>query len=273
VLSNANGPDATIHEIVLNETATTAPILLYFHGGGYHNALAERAHVALAHEFASKLGASSVYLLEYTLTPAAKYPTQLHQAVLAWQYLVDERNVAPARMIIGGDSAGGHLALSLVAHSMRPCPGIPQVTQLGTEDHRLKGLLLISPWVTMKTDAPSFQAFSHIDMITADRVHAFTDQYSPKIDEIWAELLSADESFWAKLPVENLLVTCGNAEALRDSILAIFAKLKAAESNGSRCKLVLGEGEIHVHMALDYALGLGPCETRRGALEWLKELS
>jgi acetyl esterase/lipase len=273
VLSNANGPDATIHEIVLNNTATTRPILLYFHGGGYHNALAKRAHVALAHEFASESGASSVFLLEYTLTPEAKYPAQLQQAVLAWQYLVDDRKIAPARIILGGDSAGAHLALSLIAHSMLPCPGIPKVTQLGTKEHRLKGLLLLSPWVTMKTDALSFPAFEHIDMITADRVQAFVDLYSPRSNEIWAELLSADESFWSSLPVESLLVTCGNAEALRDSILVLFDKLKAAESNGTRCELVLAEGEIHVHMALDYALGLGPCETRRGVLEWLKELS
>jgi acetyl esterase/lipase len=272
VLSNANGPDATIHEIVLNELAT-APIYLYFHGGGYHNALAKRAHVALAHEFASQAGASSAFLLEYTLAPEAKYPTQLRQAVLAWQYLLNEREVAPARIILGGDSAGAHLALSLVAHSMRPCPGVPQVTPLGTEDHRVKGLLLLSPWATMKTDAPSFQAFKHIDMITADVVHAFVDFYRPRTDEIWAELLLADESFWAGLPVKSLLVTCGNAEAIRDPIIALFNKLKAAESNGTRCELVLGEGEIHVHMALDYALGLGPCETRRGVLEWLKELS
>jgi acetyl esterase/lipase len=272
VLSNANGPDATIHEIVLDDLATTAPMFLYFHGGGYHNALAKRAHVALAHEFATQSGASSVFLLEYTLTPKAKYPMQLQQAVLAWQYLVEERKVAPARIILGGDSAGAHLALSLLAHSIRPCPGIAQVTQLGTNDNRLRGLLLISPWATMKTDARSFQEFEHIDMITAERVQDFVNLYNPRIDEIWAELLSADESFWAGLPVESLLVTCGNAEALRDSILVLFNKLKAAESNGTRCRLVLGEGEIHVHMALDYALGLGPCESRRGVLEWLEEL-
>jgi hypothetical protein len=83
----------------------------------------------------------------------------------------------------------------------------------------------------------------------------------------------ANGSFWANLPVENLLVKCGNAEYLRDSIVELFDALKAAEGNVARCDLILAEGEIHVHSGLDYVLGIGPCESRRGIVDWVRRLS
>jgi acetyl esterase/lipase len=272
-LSNASGPDAVIHEIVLNEAATAAPVVVYFHGGGYHNALVKQAHVPGAYEIGTQLRASSVFLLEYTLTPGAKYPTQLQQAVLAWNYLLNEREIVPARILLGGDSAGGHLALTLLAHGMQPCPGVTPMAQLGPDENRLKGLLLISPWPNMRADVPSFRMFEHIDMINIEGVHDFIDLYGPRLGEVWAEPLAADRSFWANLPVENLLVTCGNAECLRDSIVELFDGLKAAEENGARCDLIFAEGEIHVHSALDYVLGIGPCESRRGIIDWVRRLS
>jgi acetyl esterase/lipase len=49
------------------------------------------------------------------LAPEAKFPTQVQQAVAGYKYLLDQ-NIDARKIAVLGDSAGGHLALCLIAH-------------------------------------------------------------------------------------------------------------------------------------------------------------
>lgn len=83
--------------------------ILYFHGGGYafHGAMSKRFAAMLAHH----IGAP-VFAPDYRLTPENPHPAQAEDAIAAWHYIVAEKPTE--RIVVIGDSAGGHMMLSLL---------------------------------------------------------------------------------------------------------------------------------------------------------------
>ncbi len=84
-------------------------VLLYFHGGGYtfHGGVSCRFAQMLAHHTASRLLAP-----DYRLTPEHPHPAQTEDAMAAWDYL--SAQVPAEKIVVIGDSAGGHMALMLL---------------------------------------------------------------------------------------------------------------------------------------------------------------
>lgn len=92
----------------------TMPLFIYFHGGGwvfgslnscaaYCTMMAQRGVCVLA--------------VDYPLAPENKFPAALYKCDEALEFAFDMANafnVDPARIFIGGDSAGGNLAASVV---------------------------------------------------------------------------------------------------------------------------------------------------------------
>lgn len=94
--------------------------VLYFHGGGYtfHGSIIRR----FADGLATLLG-RQVFSLEYRLTPEHGHPAQIDDAIASYRYLL-EQGVDPSKLVIIGDSAGGHLAL-MTLQRLRDV-GLPQ---------------------------------------------------------------------------------------------------------------------------------------------------
>lgn len=88
-------------------------LILYFHGGAY-TVGSPRTHAALASHLAARSGLR-VFLPAYRQAPEHPFPAAFDDAVAAHQALI-ARGYDPARVILGGDSAGGGLALALLAH-------------------------------------------------------------------------------------------------------------------------------------------------------------
>lgn len=267
-------PPAVLHEIPLRGNSAQASVLLYFHGGGYKNPLQGLAHVPSARDYSVALGASAVFLLEYSLTPGAQYPTQLQQAVSAVRYLLQTRGLDPSQIVVGGDSAGGHLALTLIAHLLRENPKVESLQEVMPRGARFRGLCLISPWVSMDTSASryaSYRDYDAVDLVNSARMTRFKELFSPSAD-IWADPSLAGDDFWAQAPVESIIITCGGIEGLRDSIIETWRQLAACEKTGTKLELVVAKGEVHVHLAFDYALGLLMCESRKALLHWFKNM-
>lgn len=90
----------------------TNAVLLYFHGGGY------TFHAAISHYFSTLLAGTlkvKIFASDYRLTPENPHPAQIEDAISAYRYLL-ECGIDSAKIVIAGDSAGGHLALmSLIA--------------------------------------------------------------------------------------------------------------------------------------------------------------
>ncbi|MGV0744068.1 alpha/beta hydrolase [Mycolicibacterium sp. XJ870] len=105
---------------------TPGPALLWIHGGGY--VLGSPAQDdALCRRFADELGAT-VAAVKYRLAPQHPYPAGLEDCYSALTWLAALPSVDPARVAIGGASAGGGLAaaLALLARDR----GVPLAAQL-----------------------------------------------------------------------------------------------------------------------------------------------
>lgn len=263
-------PDATLHEIKLDEAQRSATMLLYFHGGGYRNGIVGEGHVPVVFHCAKAARASKLIFLEYTLAPESTYPGQLVQAARALDVLLNEQHLRPSQIILGGDSAGGNLVLALLAHLHDPAPGVPRISGFGEEaGEAFKGVFLFSPWVTTSLAAASFRETASRDYLNEVAARMFLDFWKPR-EEVWADILRAKEEFWATLPVKKMRVTVGEFEAFRDDV-AMMAK-RCGAGIGERLAFEISQGEVHVQAVVDQALGLPPTPSLIVHLKWLQGL-
>ena len=87
------------------------PALLWIHGGGYVIGTAQQDD-AVCRRFARELGIT-VAAVDYRLAPEHPYPVPLEDCYAALTWLAALPAVDPARVAIGGASAGGGLAAAL----------------------------------------------------------------------------------------------------------------------------------------------------------------
>ena len=90
------------------------PVLLYFHGGGYCVGGLD-SHDSLCRALAA-LTPCCVLSVAYRLAPEHKFPTAVHDAQDAYQWLLANgaaHGMDTQRIAVGGDSAGGTLATGL----------------------------------------------------------------------------------------------------------------------------------------------------------------
>lgn len=161
---NLNGIGASV--IWIRDRKEASKIVLFFHGGGYiapplpgHFTWCWEAYVN------ASLGAKAqvaVAVLQYTLSPRAQYPDQLHQASSALNHLL-QSGINPRDLIFGGDSAGGNLSVQLLYHILHPHPNIPPVKLV----QPVAGIFLVSPWLSDRTDTASFKENSNVDMLSS----------------------------------------------------------------------------------------------------------
>jgi acetyl esterase/lipase len=118
-------------------------IVYYCHGGGFSMGSSYfymeflLAWVALLKDAGYRNPA--LFALEYTLVPDATYPTQLHETVSGYEYVLSLAQNS-SRVIVAGDSAGGTLILSSLLY-------MTEHTELR---HQKPGLaVMISPWVSI----------------------------------------------------------------------------------------------------------------------------
>ncbi|MGN5237368.1 alpha/beta hydrolase [Rhodococcus sp. SJ-3] len=90
--------------------------ILYFHGGGFIFC-GPSTHRQLCVQLALDSGAP-VYSMDYRQVPAVPIAGSVHDAMNAYTALV-ETAVDPTRIIVGGDSAGGYLAVKVAELAAR----------------------------------------------------------------------------------------------------------------------------------------------------------
>ncbi|MFN0024409.1 MAG: alpha/beta hydrolase [Parvularculaceae bacterium] len=90
-------------------TGGEGPVILYLHGGGYIFGSAG-LHRSMTMPIASMAGAD-LFSLDYRRAPEHPCPAAIEDAAAAYEWLL-RKGIAPERIVIGGDSAGGGLALA-----------------------------------------------------------------------------------------------------------------------------------------------------------------
>jgi acetyl esterase/lipase len=137
--------------------------LVYLHGGGYC------VGSLVSHKpMASKIGAAAglpVLLVDYRLGPEHPHPAAVEDAVTALDW-VFEQGLAPDRVAVAGDSAGGGLTLATLL--ARRDAGVP-----------LPGAAAcLSPWTDLTMDTPSMDANTGTDpMLDRARLQVYADWY------------------------------------------------------------------------------------------------
>ncbi len=100
--------------------ASTEAAVLWAHGGAFITG-SYATHGAFAAHLAAAVGAP-VYLLDYRLAPEHQHPAAVDDLVAALPLIPEKR------VVLGGDSAGGTLALLTADRSPRPLSGVAVVS-------------------------------------------------------------------------------------------------------------------------------------------------
>ena len=206
------------------------PVLAWFHGGGFVIGDLD------THDHACRALATQadclVVAVDYRLAPEFKFPAAVDDsmATLRWLALhALEIGGDPARLAVGGDSAGGNLAA--VCAILARNEGHP----------KLAHQLLIYPCTAPEPETPSHRKFAEGHLLTRNAITWFYKLYvrSPKefYDFRFAPLVAEDLS---GLPPAWVLVA--GYDPLRDEGVDYARRLIEA---GNRVTLVNYDGMIH----------------------------
>jgi acetyl esterase/lipase len=200
-------------------------LVLHFHGGGYVAGSA-RTHLGLLVRLSAAAGVP-VDAPDYRLAEEAPAPAAFADASAVWDALLRE-GWAPGRIVLGGDSAGGGIALALLA---RLCAqGTPPA-----------GLYAFSPWVDLTLSGGSLGENAAADpLLPADRV-------AELVAAIRGDLPAGDprlSPLFADFPgAPPVLLQAGRTEILCDDTLRMAARLRA---EGAAVQLGLWPDTPHV---------------------------
>ncbi|MDB5375913.1 MAG: alpha/beta hydrolase [Rubritepida sp.] len=176
-------------------------VLLYFHGGGYCSG-SIRSHRRLVTE-AGRAGGLRTLAVQYRLAPEHPYPAALDDAWTAWQFLRQRQGMSADRIAIGGDSAGGNLAVALMNRLREAGEALPACGWL------------VSPWTDLTQSGETLATKdgvdplihrAYLDELAAAYVPAGLEAKDPRISVLWSDL--------AGLP--PILIQVGSAETLID---------------------------------------------------------
>src|SRR6187549_1377129 len=102
-----------VGEWVLADGVTRGESAVYYvHGSGYV-LCSPRTHRRLT-SWLSRLTRLPVFVVDYRLAPRHRFPVASNDVRAGWDWLTGELGFAPDRLIVEGDSAGGHLAVDLL---------------------------------------------------------------------------------------------------------------------------------------------------------------
>src|SRR3954468_13684378 len=213
-LAGAAGP-LTARLYVPDGAPTGGPLLVYYHGGGWVEGSAathEPSCRLLAH-----LSGVRVLSVDYRLAPEHPFPAAADDALAAYRDArarAAELGADPARLGVGGDSAGANLA-AVTALAVRGEAGAPAFQ------------LLIYPGLDMSRKRPSRLQFGEGFVLTEENMTWYEDQYVPdhgrRADPRVSPMLERDLSGVAPAHIATAL-----ADPLRDDGEEYAARLRDA---------------------------------------------
>ncbi|WP_269715439.1 alpha/beta hydrolase [Caulobacter sp. NIBR2454] len=225
------------------ETRTPVPLLLHIHGGGW--VLGDPAAYERVVRAYCAMGGCVVVDVDYRRAPENRFPAALLdcEAALAWAAANAERLGAdPARIVVTGDSAGGHLSAGLCQRTSVPLAGqvliYPVTSASSSADFASRDALGDGRWF-----------LRHFDILRAEAEYFTTPAEQ---DTAAGSPLSAPPKALAKSP--PTLVVTASLDPLVDEGRAYAQALEAAGVPTTyRCV----EGTIHAFVLFAGQIALG----------------
>ena len=206
--------------------------MLYFHGGGFVLPMFKE-HWPLAQAMVDKCGVS-ITLPLYPVVPETSAKVQDAMADAVYAKLAEDHD--PAKIILNGDSAGGHMALSLALRLTKE--GRPQAGKLA----------LFAPWLDVTMADPAIAAVEpHDIMLKIGTLRACGEMFAGDRDPGSAECspLYTSKEELALLPPTRIWT--GRHDLFIIDSRTFTGKLRDA---GVDAKLYEYEAAPHVFMAI-----------------------
>ena len=190
------------------------PLLVFFHGGGFWCGDLD-SHDSIC-RFLAKQAGVRVLSVAYRLAPEHPFPAAHDDAAAAYAWTVEhaaELGADPARLGVGGDSAGGNLAAGVAIEAARH--GWPCAVQL-----------LVYPATQAGRETRSAELFARDFYLTRD--------FMARSDLLYAKGVPSDDPrlspLYAELPggLARALVYTAGFDPLRDEGEAYADRLRAA---------------------------------------------
>ena len=247
VASNVRKTPVTVGGVgaidVVVEGASSADVILYFHGGGYVIGSAESS-VPLAAELAQRTSAK-VVTVDYRLAPENPFPAALEDAKAAYEGLLSQ-GVAPRNIAIAGESAGGGLAVAAVLALRDANTPLPA------------SIVAMSPWADLTLSGSTLVEKQPVDAtLTGDGLRRSAEDYvgsgdatDPYISPILGDLRG--------LP--PMLIQSGSREILLSDAIRLASR---AAIDDVRVTLDVVPGVPHVFQAYAAVLDEGDAALRR----------
>ena len=140
-------------------------VLLFFHGGGYCSG-SIKSHRRMVTEAGRAMGVRTL-AIDYRRAPEHPFPAQHEDALTAWRFL-RRQGIAANHIVVGGDSAGGNLSLSLI-------------NRLRAAKEQLPGCAwLVSPWTDLTMSGDTLTTKDAVDpLIHKAYLDELADAYAP----------------------------------------------------------------------------------------------
>lgn len=199
-------------------------IVYYLHGSAYA-VCSPRTHRALVARFARRTSRGA-FSLDYRLGPDHSFPKAHEDAVNGYLWLL-EQGFRAEDIVVAGDSAGGHLSLSLCGELRSR--GLPMPS----------GLVLLSPLVDGSFDTAA--AYSGRDPMA-------TPAFARRIIRHHLRTGAADDprfntALGAARDLPPMLVLAGGLEMMQADAILLERVLTEA---GGTCELQVWPGQVHV---------------------------
>ena len=197
-------------------TGGPLPVLVWFHGGGWVWASVD-THDRLCREYAEAAGVA-VVSVDYALSPEAKFPQAVEECTAVVRHIADhglDWGLDGARILVGGDSAGGNLCLAVALLSR------------DTGGPALRGIVAYYPVCDSKFDTPSYAEFGAGGYgLDRRRMEFYWSVYASHEGDRSHPLAAVGRADLSRLP--PVLVHLAELDVLRSEGEALIAKLRAA---------------------------------------------
>lgn len=213
-----------------SESSEPLTAVVYFHGGGWVIGTLD-IYDPMCHALANR--ANCIFVsVDYRMAPEHQFPAaaeDCHAAAVWVSQNADELGIAPTRIAVAGDSAGGNLAAatSLMARDRKTVQIAHQI--------------LIYPIINFDFNTPSYLENGEDYFLTRHSMMWFWDQYVPQeVDRSNPYVSPRRAESHAGLPPTYLMTA--EFDPLRDEAEAYAAELQAA---GVEIEFERYDGMIH----------------------------
>lgn len=227
--------ETCVMEYLRPQNAVTGRVILQLHGGGYIGPM-KNIYRRFAVKYSKLSFGADVLSVDYRVAPEHPFPAALDDCVMAYRWLLEEKEYKPGQIVVAGDSAGGGLALALILY---------------LKDHNMPlpaGVITMSPWSDVTLSGDSYEANYEIDPLFGNSKENMLYQCS-YIGEADTKDPYLSPLFGDYHGFPPMLMQVGSFEVLLDDTLSVAKK---AKKSGVKVRTSVYDGMFHVfQMGMD----------------------